>query len=82
MKLLTPKDLAEKLQISIKTLRRWRYEKKVGPAWIKLGTQVRYPESEVEKYLESLEKITPKGREVDKEEDKAVKDAEDFDYWV
>ena len=47
-KLYTTKEAAEYLRMSPNTLAKWRWEGK-GPAYIKLGRNVRYPESSLQK---------------------------------
>lgn len=43
---LTEIEVAERMQISLKTLRRWRLERR-GPAYRKFGSLVRYGEEEL-----------------------------------
>ena len=43
---MTEKHLADRWQVSLKTLRRWRQEK-IGPKWWKLFRHVRYHEKDV-----------------------------------
>jgi hypothetical protein len=54
--LLTPKQVADLLQVKTDTLEAWR-GKRIGPAWIKLGdgkrSPVRYQRSDVETYLKA-----------------------------
>ena len=53
-KLLTPKEVADRLRVETDTLEKWRAIRK-GPAWIKLGdsprSPVRYPQSALDEYL-------------------------------
>jgi hypothetical protein len=49
-RLLTPQDLAREYQIPIKTLANWRSQGK-GPAYFKLGKNVRYRGVEVNKWV-------------------------------
>lgn len=52
-KLLTPKETAAQLRISLSTLRGWRKQNK-GPRVIKLGPGIyRYSEEELREYVES-----------------------------
>lgn len=52
MKLLNDKLAAEKLSVSVWTLRNWRKNKR-GPKYIKMGSfQVRYADSDLDKYIE------------------------------
>lgn len=44
---LTTEDLAAELQVSVKTVRAWRYTS-VGPVGHRLGKHVRYARSDVE----------------------------------
>jgi len=52
--LLTPKQVADLLQIKTQTLEVWR-SKHVGPAWIKLGvgkrSPIRYRLDDIEAYI-------------------------------
>lgn len=49
-RLLTPAEAAELLGgVSVDTLRDWRY-RGVGPAYIRVGAQVRYAERDLELY--------------------------------
>ena len=43
---LTQAELAERWQVSTRTLDRWRAEAR-GPAWLKLNGRVRYREEDV-----------------------------------
>lgn len=51
--LLTEKDVAKKLNVSLACLRRWRLEKR-GPQFVKIGQLVRYRPDELENWLRSL----------------------------
>ena len=55
---LTEVEVAERTQISLKTLRRWRLERR-GPAYRKFGSLVRYGEEE----LRQWEQAQPRGGE-------------------
>ena len=48
--LLTIEEVADYLNITVRTLARWR-EANTGPAYHRLGRQVRYRQSELESYL-------------------------------
>lgn len=52
--LLTPKQVAELLQVQVQTLRVWR-RKNTGPSWVTLGSgpqaPVRYSREAVDNYL-------------------------------
>lgn len=48
--LYTDRDLAERLQVSLETVRYWR-KKGTGPRAIKVGRAVRYRESDVQVWL-------------------------------
>jgi excisionase family DNA binding protein len=50
--LLTEKEAAEKLGMSVAALRRWRLEMR-GPTFIRVGTRIRYREEDLESYVES-----------------------------
>lgn len=53
-KLLTQGEVAEKLRKPPRTLERWRYQK-YGPTYIKVGRDVRYRLSAVERWLAAQE---------------------------
>ena len=55
---LTEIDVAERTQISLKTLRRWRLERR-GPTFRKFGSLVRYGEEELIRW----EQAQPSGGE-------------------
>jgi len=54
--LLTPKQVADLLQVKPDTLEAWR-GKRVGPTWVKLGdgkrSPVRYRRQDIEDYLKA-----------------------------
>ena len=49
---LTPADLSAELKIPEKTLAQWRWCGE-GPAYLKLGSHVRYRRSDVDAWLEA-----------------------------
>ncbi len=49
--LMSVKDLAELLQVSVKTIYDWRY-RGLGPTAIRIGRHVRYEPDEIERWLE------------------------------
>jgi hypothetical protein len=49
-KLLTEKEVAEILVVSLPTLRRWRYRDE-GPPWVKLSHLCRYPQDWLQIWL-------------------------------
>lgn len=51
-KLLTEREAAERLAVSIKTLRRWRWAK-VGVSYTKIGACVRYDANTIESFIEA-----------------------------
>jgi predicted DNA-binding transcriptional regulator AlpA len=51
-KFLTEGEVAERTQISLATLRRWRLENR-GPKYRKFGSLVRYPEEELVRWEQS-----------------------------
>ena len=54
IKLLAPRDVAERLSVSTRTLINWRKEKGRGPAFISIGNgSVRYKETDVETWIEN-----------------------------
>jgi predicted DNA-binding transcriptional regulator AlpA len=52
MRLVTPKALAERLDMSTSTLAKWRLDG-AGPAYVKIGARVAYDEEMVEAWLAS-----------------------------
>jgi len=51
--LLTEPEVAERLRVSLACLRRWRLERR-GPRFLKVGSLVRYPADELNRWIESL----------------------------
>lgn len=51
---LSAKELAERWNISIKTLRQWRWQKK-GPKFIKIGGRAAYRLEDIEKFEDAWE---------------------------
>jgi predicted site-specific integrase-resolvase len=49
---LPPPDIAELLDVSVRTLEFWRYQGR-GPAFIRVGKRIRYRLSDVEAYLQA-----------------------------
>lgn len=47
---VTPSKLAEYLELSEQTLANWRSRKR-GPAWVKIGGQVRYRDKDIEVFI-------------------------------
>jgi excisionase family DNA binding protein len=54
--LLTPPEVASYLQVSEKTLANWRYLGR-GPAFVKVGRDIRYRESELERWLTDMTSV-------------------------
>jgi excisionase family DNA binding protein len=50
-KLLTQRQLADELQVSLRTLERWRQEG-TGPAFIRVGRSPRYRRADIDAWLE------------------------------
>jgi excisionase family DNA binding protein len=48
--LLTQQEVAEVLQVSLKTVLRMR-QKGTGPRWVKVAGLVRYPEADLEEWI-------------------------------
>jgi excisionase family DNA binding protein len=48
--LLTEKQVAEQLQVSLGSIRRWRLENR-GPRFVKVGALVRYRQNELDNWL-------------------------------
>jgi predicted DNA-binding transcriptional regulator AlpA len=53
LNLLTEYDVAQRLHVSLASLRRWRLEKR-GPRFIKVSSLVRYRPEDVEEWLSAL----------------------------
>ena len=51
--LLTEPEVAELLRASLACLRRWRLESR-GPRFVKVGSLVRYPTDELDRWIGSL----------------------------
>lgn len=49
-RLLTPKEAANKLNISITTL--WKLRSTEGPKFVKIGKAIRYQLSDIKKFIE------------------------------
>jgi excisionase family DNA binding protein len=50
-KLLTQRQLADELEVSLRTLERWR-QQGTGPAFIRVGRSPRYRRSDIDAWLE------------------------------
>jgi len=53
LNLLTEHDLAQRLHVSLASLRRWRLERR-GPRFIKVSSLVRYRPEDVDDWLSAL----------------------------
>jgi predicted DNA-binding transcriptional regulator AlpA len=53
-RLLTQEELAERLQVKMRTVQTWRYQGK-GPKVTKLGPLVRYRPRDVEAWLDEIQ---------------------------
>lgn len=51
-RLLTQEEVAEKLQVKIRTLQTWRATGR-GPVTVRIGQQVRYRQQDVEDWINS-----------------------------
>jgi excisionase family DNA binding protein len=51
--LMTENEVSKRLNVSLASLRRWRLTKR-GPAFVKVGSLVRYEPEELEAWLASL----------------------------
>lgn len=49
--LLTPVDLARKLQIPVKTIYAWR-QRGIGPSGVRVGRHIRFAPQEVDRWLD------------------------------
>ena len=50
--LLTPKQVAEKLQVDVQLLNQWRSARK-GPKFVKLGRFIRYKSDELQEWIDA-----------------------------
>lgn len=48
--LMTPVEVADLLQVAVRTLADWRY-RKVGPRYIKVGQVIRYKREDINAYM-------------------------------
>ena len=51
IQLLKEVDVAKRLNVSISSLRRWRYEK-IGPKFIRIGGILRYRVTDVDEFIQ------------------------------
>jgi Helix-turn-helix domain len=51
--LMTEHEVSKRLNVSVASLRRWRLLRR-GPAFLKVGSLVRYPPEDLEAWLASL----------------------------
>jgi excisionase family DNA binding protein len=58
--LLTQQQLAEELQVSVRTLERWRREG-AGPPWVRVGRSPRYRRDDIDRWLEATRRSGPTG---------------------
>lgn len=53
-RLLTTQEVADRLRLKVGTIENWRYLGK-GPKWIRIGGgTIRYPEHDVEEWIQSF----------------------------
>ncbi len=60
--LMSERELAEKLKISLATLRAWRRNKR-GPAFVRMGKAIKYRVDDVKDWLDG-QRVDPKTEEV------------------
>lgn len=58
-KLLTEREAAERLSVSVQTLRRWRGPLATGPAVTRLGRAVRYHPDEIRAFVQRCTETQP-----------------------
>lgn len=58
---LNPREVASRLGMTTDGLAHWRW-KGTGPTYVKLGRQVRYPESELRKWIADRTTVLAKVR--------------------
>lgn len=56
-KLLTPPQVAERLAVTVDTLRVWRWAGR-GPRYVKVQRAVRYNEADIERYIRENTRTT------------------------
>jgi excisionase family DNA binding protein len=56
--LLTQQQLAKELQVSVRTLERWRREG-TGPPWVRVGRSPRYRRQDIDRWLEATRRERP-----------------------
>jgi excisionase family DNA binding protein len=56
--LLTQQQLADELQVSVRTLERWRREG-TGPSWVRVGRSPRYRRQDIDRWLEATRREPP-----------------------
>jgi len=54
MTFLTPDQVAERYQVSLDTLKEWRYRRR-GPEFLRIGKRVRYREADLERWEQERE---------------------------
>lgn len=59
-KMLSEKQAASYLNVSVRTLQDWR-RKRFGPSYTKLGSRVRYPSSAINQFVEANQ-VDPKSK--------------------
>ncbi len=55
--LLNEKEMALMLRVSVSTLRRWRANR-AGPNFVRIGSSIRYLQSDIQTYLDRAAKIS------------------------
>ena len=50
--ILTPREVADLLKVSVRALDKWRSEAEAGPPFIRCGRLVRYRTSDLERWLD------------------------------
>ena len=50
-RLLTPEEVAARLQVSVGTLSQWRFHKRVALPYVRVGRVIRYRPEAVEEFL-------------------------------
>ena len=56
--LLTQQQLANELEVSVRTLERWRREG-TGPSWVRVGRSPRYRRQDIDRWLEATRRERP-----------------------
>lgn len=57
--LMTPAEVAEWLRVPVATLTEWRYRRRGGPPYVRLGRLIRYDRADVQAWIEERKERSP-----------------------